>query len=166
MMASRYCRGATLTAAVIAAGLLLSACSSTPFSNASDFDRTFIGAAQTWDLDKDGTVSCDEWKQYSATSLREADGNGDAALDTQEFAIMTKSDRLFEVANFSYYDLNGDGKVTAEEMANKPNLAFKLLDKNADCRIDRNETVLTVGSEKPKEKPKEVDSSIPKPGGR
>jgi hypothetical protein len=159
-------RAAGFATVIVAAGLFLSGCSSTPFSNASDFDRTFIGAAQTWDIDKDGTVSCDEWKQYSSTSLREADGNGDGALDQTEFTIMAKSDRLFEVANFAYYDLNSDGRVTADELVGKPNLAFKLLDKNGDCRIDRNETVLVVGNEKPKEKAKDVDQQIPKPGGR
>ena len=54
---------------------------SNPFKNTSDFDRTFIAAAQTWDLDKNGTVACDEWVRYISTEFRQADTNGDGALD-------------------------------------------------------------------------------------
>jgi Ca2+-binding EF-hand superfamily protein len=135
-----------------AAALLLGACTSTPFGSSNDFDRTFIGAAQTWDLNKDGSVSCDEWKQYAASSFRESDANGDGALDQQEFLVLAKNDRLFEVANLSYYDANSDSKVAAQELADKPNTAFKLLDKNGDCRIDRNESVQVYAVDKPKEK--------------
>ncbi len=149
--------GASLFAAV-----LLSACStvSNPFSNANDNDRTFIAAAQTWDLNKDGTVTCDEWKQYVTTAVREADANGDGALDATEWPTLVKGDRLFEVATLSYYDSNNDGKVTADEIANKPNRAFALLDKNGDCQIDRNETVQVINVDKAK--PKEYDQQIPK----
>jgi Ca2+-binding EF-hand superfamily protein len=137
--------------ALVAGTLLLAACStSAPFGGASDFDRTFIGAAQTWDLDKNGVVTCDEWKRYAATSFREADVNGDGMLDASEFAALARSDRLFEVANMSYYDANSDGRVSADELIGKPNLAFKLLDKNQDCQIDRNESVQIYNVDKPK----------------
>ncbi len=95
--------------------------------------------------------------------MREADANGDGALDATEWQTLVKGDRLFEVATLSYYDSNGDGKVTADEMANKPNRAFALLDKNGDCQIDRNETVQVINVDKPK--PKEYDQHIPKTGG-
>lgn len=141
---------------------LLSACStaSNPFSNANDNDRTFIAAAQTWDLNKDGVVTCDEWKQYVMQAVREADANGDGALDATEWQTLVKNDRLFEIATLSYYDANGDGKVTADEIANKPNRAFQLLDKNNDCQIDRTETVQTYNVDKPKAK--EQEQQIPK----
>jgi Ca2+-binding EF-hand superfamily protein len=150
--------------AYLLATLLLSACStvSNPFANSNDDDRTFISAAQTWDLNKDGTVTCDEWKQYVMTAVREADANGDGALDSTEWQALVKGDRLFSVATLSYYDSNGDGKATADEIANKPNRAFALLDKNGDCKIDRNETVQTYNVDKPKAK--EQDQSIPKVG--
>jgi Ca2+-binding EF-hand superfamily protein len=152
--------------ASLLAAMLLSACStvSSPFSNSNDDDRVFIAAAQTWDLNKDGTVTCDEWKQYVATAVREADANGDGALDATAWQTLVKGDRLFEVATLSYYDSNGDGKVTAEEIANKPNRAFALLDKNGDCRIDRNETVQVINVDKPKAK--EYNQDIPRTGGR
>lgn len=137
------------------AGVLAGGCSSgNPFNNTSDFDRTFIAAAQTWDLDKNGAVSCDEWVQYVTSSLRQSDANGDGALDATEWSALMRSDRLFEVANVGYYDANGDGRVSVEEMTGKQNLAFKLLDRNGDCQIDRTETVQVHGVDR--EKPKET----------
>lgn len=121
-----------------------------PFGSTSSIDRTFIGAAQTWDFDKDGSVTCDEWKNYVATLLRESDGNGDGSLDDTEFRQMAKTDQLFSVADRSYYDASGDGKVTVEELTGKQNVAFKQLDKNADCRIDRNESVRVLQVDAPK----------------
>lgn len=142
----------------VAASAALAGCSSmpslsnvgSPFSSGSGIDRTFIGAAQTWDFDKDGSVTCDEWKNYVATLHRESDGDGDGALVDAEFQKMAKTDQLFSVADRSYYDANGDGKVTVDEMTGKPNSAFKQLDKNGDCRIDRNESVRILQVDAPK----------------
>lgn len=146
-------------ALVALGGLTGCASVSNPFAKTNDFDRTFITAAQTWDVNKDGSVSCDEWNGYVATLVRESDGNGDGNLDATEFATMARTDRLFEVANMAYYDANGDGKTNAAEIAAKKNAAFAILDKNSDCQIDRNETVQVYNVDKPKDK--EVDQTIP-----
>lgn len=142
-----------VTALVGLVAVLASACStsSNPFNSANDLDRTFIGAAQTWDLDKNSTVSCDEWKQYATQALKEADGNGDGALTADEYIVMAKSDRLFSVADMKYFDTNSDGRVSLEEMTGKQNRAFALLDKNSDCQIDRNETAQVIQIEKKKD---------------
>jgi hypothetical protein len=137
-----------------------------PFNNSSDFDRTFIGAAQTWDLDKNGVVTCDEWANYVATSFRESDANGDGALDSNEWEQLVRGDRLFQVANVSYYDANGDGRVTLEEMQGKQNQAFKLLDKNQDCQIDRTETVQVLGVDKKKSDGGAPDTTQKGPSGQ
>ena len=138
-----------------------------PFSSASDFDRTFIGAAQTWDLDKNSIVSCDEWKQYVTTALREADSNADGALSPDEYAVMAKSDRLFSVADAKYYDSNGDGRVSLDELTGKQNRAFSLLDKNGDCQIDRTETAQVVQVDKKKDDTKApTDEDVSRGTGR
>jgi Ca2+-binding EF-hand superfamily protein len=121
-----------------------------PFGSTSSIDRTFIGAAQTWDFDKNGTVTCDEWKGYATTLFRESDGDGSGTLDASEFQTMAKTDRLFEIANVGYFDGNGDSRVTPEELTGKQNSAFKMLDKNGDCQIDRNETVQVLSRDAPK----------------
>lgn len=138
-----------------------------PFAKSNDFERTFIAAAQTWDLDKNGSVGCDEWASYVQTEFRQADVNGDGALDSEEWLKLARSDRLFDTANLSYYDANGDGKVTLDEMTGKQNVAFKLLDRNGDCQIDRTESVVVMGVDKGKSKaPDAPDTSGQRGPGR
>jgi Ca2+-binding EF-hand superfamily protein len=106
-----------------------------PFASATAIDREFLAAVITWDLNRDGDVTCEEWKAYVADLFREADANRDGVLTREEFAVMARRDRLFETAGFSYFDGNGDGRLTLAEIADKPNPTFTLLDTNGDCRI-------------------------------
>lgn len=138
---------------------------SNPFSQGtSDFDLTFLSASSTWDINKDGVVTCDEWKQYSGDLLRESDTDGDLALTTQEWGNLVSKDRLFVTASHDYYDVNNDGKVALVELTERPNHAFKLLDKNKDCQLGRTEKANVYSVTKEKEKA--VDPSKgPVPGG-
>jgi Ca2+-binding EF-hand superfamily protein len=157
--------GLALASALVSSG----GCSTgggNPFAKSNDFDRTFISAAQTWDLDKNGAVTCDEWSRYISTSFREVDANGDGALDAEEWKALVRSDRLFEIANLSYYDANGDGRVTLDELSGKQNVAFKLLDRNQDCQIDRTEAVQVRAIDKEKPKDNATSPGGPGPGGR
>jgi Ca2+-binding EF-hand superfamily protein len=122
----------------------------TPFESASATEREFAAAAATWDLNHDGDVTCDEWKQYVGGLFREADVNRDGALTREEFAVMGKRDRLFETIGFKYFDADSDGRITLAEIAERPNPAFTLLDANKDC-------VLT---------PEERRHAIARPGGK
>jgi len=110
-----------------------------PLATASRVDREFAAAAVTWDLNRDGDVTCDEWKQYASDLFRAADLNQDGILTREEFAGLTRQDRLFEVAGFSYFDADGDGQITLSELVDKPNPAFALLDTNHDCIISPEE---------------------------
>lgn len=133
---------------------------SNPFSKGmSDFDLTFLSASSTWDLNKDGTVTCDEWKQYATQAFQEADADRDGSLTVQEWGTMSRNDKLFVTASHDYYDANNDGKVTLEELTGKPNRAFQLLDKNGDCQLGHDEKANVYSVAKPKEK--EIDQSNP-----
>lgn len=132
------CALAATTAALVAA------CStSSPFSNTSSSDLTFITAAGTWDLNRDNQVTCDEWRQYQTQLFKSADANRDGVLTQEEFQKVIKQDRLFETANFSYYNANGDNQLTLAEFTDKVNPAFKALDRNNDCVIASDEFVRT-----------------------
>lgn len=112
-----------------------------PLTAATPVEREFAAAAITWDLNKDGDVTCDEWKQYVTGLFREADANRDGNLTRAEFAALGRRDRLFETVGFNYFDANADGRLTLAEMTEKPNPAFVLLDKNGDCVIGPDERV-------------------------
>lgn len=140
------------------AGAVAGGCSANPFgsgnpfsSGPDKFDVTFISAAETWDIDKDAVVTCAEWQQYALTAHSEADGDGDGKLTPAEYNNMARSDRLFDVAKLTYYDRNSDGSVSREELTGKKNRAFELLDKNSDCKIERNEKVQVRYKAKPKD---------------
>jgi Ca2+-binding EF-hand superfamily protein len=106
-----------------------------PLASASPLEREFVMAEATWDLNHDGSVTCEEWKRYATSLFREADANHDGALSREEFAAMGRRDRLFETAGFAFFDANRDGRVTEAELTEKPNPAFTLLDKDGDCVI-------------------------------
>lgn len=152
----------------VIAGCATSACGggsalpsmSNPFAQGtSDFDLTFIGASATWDLNKDGNVTCDEWKQYATQVLQEADDDKDNSLTVAEWGKLTSIDKLFVTANHDYYDANNDSKVSVEELTGRQNHAFKLLDKNNDCSLGHDEKANVYSVAKPKEK--EQNQQIP-----
>jgi hypothetical protein len=130
----------------------VSGCASdnSPLGSASVADREFAVAAITWDLNKDGDVTCDEWKQYATGLFRSADASRDGVLSQDEFAAMARQDRLFDSGNLKFFDVNGDGRVTLEELTGRPNPAFALLDRNKDCVIGRDER---VNQRAPREEP-------------
>ena len=129
-LASRY---AVRIASVGVIMLAVAGCSST--SGLPDVDRVFLSAAGGWDRNRDGIVTCDEWKAYAAELFDSADVNRDGSLDQSEYAKIISTDRMFETADFRYYDANGDGKVDRSEFVDKPNRAFALLDKDHTCKL-------------------------------
>ena len=104
-------------------------------SSLPDTDRVFLSAAGGWDRNRDGVVTCDEWKAYAAELFDAADANRDGILDRTEYSKIITTDRMFETVDFKYYDANGDGKVARTEFVDKPNRAFALLDKSNECKL-------------------------------
>ena len=105
-----------------------------------DTDRVFLSAAGGWDRNRDGVVTCDEWKAYAAELFDSVDANRDGMLDRPEYAKLISTDRMFQTVEFGYYDANGDGKVARTEFVDKPNRAFALLDKSNECKLTANQT--------------------------
>jgi len=121
---------ASTSLAILAAG-----CSS-PAGLSDSIEGSFIRAAPTWDLNHDGVVTCDEWRGYAAQLFKEADLNHDGKLTQEEFARLAKVDRLFETADFKYYDADRKGYVTEADIVERRNPAFAELDKQNTCRIN------------------------------
>jgi hypothetical protein len=118
----------------------LAGCAGTAkLSGASSIDMAFVRAATSWDLDHDGVVTCDEWKQYAGQLFTEADSGAKGYLTPADFVALTQSDRLFEAANFAYFDEKREGRISRQTFVDKPNPAFRLLDKRKDCRLTSEE---------------------------
>ena len=144
----RLIGGVAASLLVLAAVALQGACTAnkSPLASASPLEKQFVAAAITWDLNQDGDVTCAEWKQYAAQLFREADRNRDGYLNREEYSVMARTDRLFETAGFAYFDGDGDGRITLAEIADRPNPAFDLLDRNKDCVIALDERAGQRGS--------------------
>lgn len=120
-------------------GFVIAGCATQgdPFSDATD--RTFLRAAETWDVDKDGAVSCENWRSYLQSRFAEGDADRDGVLAIGEFPSLSKADRLFSSVGFRYWDSDRNGALTLAEMQQKPNPAFAHADKNKDCKLDPGE---------------------------
>jgi hypothetical protein len=125
-----------LGAGACASAVLLAALAGCGGSSIPDTDRVFLSAAGNWDRNRDGIVTCDEWKAYAGELFDAADANHDGFVDRTEYATIVATDRMFQTVEFGYYDANGDGKLARTEFVDKPNRAFALLDKGNTCRLD------------------------------
>ena len=118
-----------------AAAILLMCIAGCGGSSIPDTDRVFLSAAGSWDRNHDGIITCDEWKAYAGELFDAADANHDGFVDRTEYATIVNTDRMFQTVDLSYYDANGDGKISREEFVDKPNRAFVLLDKGNTCQL-------------------------------
>ncbi len=113
--------------------MLLAGCSG---SSLGDVDRVFLSAAGSWDTNRDGIVTCEEWKAYANDLFNGADANHDGFVERTEYAKIISTDRMFQTVDLSYYDADGDNKLSRAEFVEKPNRAFVLLDKTNQCQLN------------------------------
>ena len=152
---------------------LLAGCSNTMPSltgGPSEVDRVFLIAAGNWDRNKDGVVTCDEWKAYATELFDIGDVERKGFLTPADWTRITKVDRMFETVDFKYYDRNGDGKVDRAEFVDRPNRAFELADRDKNCQLTPVELTAarTAGTPPPKVVPAGSESGQGKnqgPGG-
>jgi len=93
----------------------------------------------TWDTNRDGVYTCDEWKSFVDRLFTLADRNHDGKLDLSEFETVRKADPTLADADFGYFDENQDGKITRKEFVEKPSAFILRFDKNGDCRVTADE---------------------------
>jgi hypothetical protein len=113
---------------------IAAACSTA--SSLPDVDRVFLSAAGNWDRNKDGIVTCDEWRAYASELFDSADTNHDGFVDATEYPKIVGTDRMFQTVDLRYYDADHDGKLSRTEFVDKPNRAFALLDQSNQCKLN------------------------------
>lgn len=128
---------------VLAAGALVAACAQASLQPGafSAADLALVVAVPTWDVDKDGRVTCADWQAYSGALFEESDADHDGFLVAEEYRALARTDKLFETVPLGYFDTDNTGKVSRAQFVDAPNRAFALLDKNHDCAIDKSELV-------------------------
>ena len=73
--------------------------------------------------------------------LKAADANGDGTLSREEIENMVMKRMVERMANRAErrLDVNGDGKVTLDEVRKQKQKEFAALDRNDDSKLDRKE---------------------------
>ncbi len=132
--------------------LIAAGCAGTAPGLSDTIEGSFIRAAQTWDLNHDGKVTCDEWRTYARSIFKEVDTNHNGQLTREEFTKLAKIDRLFEVANFDYYDVNKQGYVTETDFVDRPNPAFAALDKDNTCVLSTYQLRAATSADEPRKR--------------
>lgn len=98
-----------------------------------------VMATSRWDANRDGVLTCDEWKRYAGRVFGMADKNSDGHLDANEFRQVGKIEPLFADADVAYFDSDRDRRVSYREFVDKPNPLFSRFDANGDCRVTSQE---------------------------
>jgi len=114
----------------------------------------FVASMERWDANHDGTLTCDEWRQYTNRLFTLADKNADGFLDAAEFRNVQKLEPIFADADLSYFDDNHDRRVSRAEFTDKPSPFIVRYDSNHDCRVT------------PQELSGTPEKSAPRGGGR
>lgn len=157
-----------LAAFVAAAGFVAGCSNSLPSltGGPSEEDRVFLMAAGNWDRNKDGVVTCDEWKAYATELFNIGDAEHKGYLTPQDWTRIVAVDKMFVTVGFKYYDKNGDGKVDRAEFVDRPNRAFEMADRDKDCDLTTVELTgaRTAGAPPPKITPAGSESGGGKPG--
>jgi len=151
--------------AAIALALVAAGCGTTSPGLKEGVNGAFIRAAPTWDLNHDGNVTCEEWRQYALSVFKEVDLKRDGKLTPDEFEKLVKIDRLFLTANFAYYDSDKKGYVTQADFVDKPNPAFLELDKEKTCVLKAHQLRAAL-SDEPKRTNPGMQTGPGGPGGR
>lgn len=126
--------------------ILLSAPAMAQMRGEGVFDRA--------DINKDGTVTREEFTQARADHFSKLDRNSDGYVDSNDVPERLAKRRAQNGGGGDFlaqqFDADGDGKVSKEEFVNGPTLAFDRADANKDNVLDATE--LAAAKESVKEK--------------
>jgi hypothetical protein len=108
-----------------------------------------VASAHLWDLDHNGTYTCDEWREYATRIFNLADRNRDGYVDATEFRTIQQATPVFKEAELAYFDDNRDGRLSRAEFVSKPNPLFARYDRNGDCKVTAAELKGTADAAQP-----------------
>jgi Ca2+-binding EF-hand superfamily protein len=134
--------------ALSAGAVLLALCIpvGSPSAQSNADTDPLVTSAQVWDLDHNGTYTCDEWRQFATRIFNMADRNHDGYVDASEFKTIQQAVPIFKEADIAYFDDNRDGRLSRDEFVKKPNPIFARYDKNGDCMVTPQELNQTSAS--------------------
>jgi Ca2+-binding EF-hand superfamily protein len=103
-------------------------------SGSADSDPIRDSVAR-WDANHDGVYTCEEWKSFVNRLFNLADKHHKGSIASAEFEIIRSADPLFARAEFSYFDSNGDGRVSRAEFVDAQSPFFARFDPKRTCSV-------------------------------
>ena len=100
----------------------------------SGYDNPLIYLAGIWDENHDGTNTCEEWKAYLRRNFLTF-ATSEMILTADTFERFKIKSLLFAETDFEYFNLNGDNRITMEEVLSMPNPIFIWFDDDRDCAV-------------------------------
>lgn len=111
-----------------------------------------LASRTRWDINHDGVNTCEEWQIFVSRLFDLANQNEDRSLNTKEFVRLREKERLFADADFSFFDVDHNGRISRKEFIGRPNPFFVRFDRNGDCRVTAEETAAN-GNSAPRGRP-------------
>ena len=87
------------------------------------------------DANKDGVITREEYQQSRMEMFAKLDRNSDGYVDSDDAPKFRRRNG----SGGERLDKDGDGRISREEFANGPMLAFEKADANHDGKLDQNE---------------------------
>jgi hypothetical protein len=91
------------------------------------------------DVNGDGALSRDEYRNVQAAQWPQVDRNGDGFLTVDDFPRIAAGRARTQLAEISYLDANGDGRISQSEFVDGEAPLFRRADGNGDGLLTRSE---------------------------
>lgn len=91
------------------------------------------------DTNGDGAISHSEFRVVQAARWSQIDRNNDGYLGEDDFPRIALNRARTQLAEISYLDANGDGRISQSEFLDGPPPIFRRADRNADEVLTRSE---------------------------
>ncbi len=126
---------------------VLASCSGIPrVDDPERYEMAKTRLMDTWDLNRDGVISCADAVLKRDQQFTSTDLNDDGSLSLEEFAKADWSSRVFAAELFDQYDTDNNLKISLSELEARPDSAFLEMDENNDCVISDKELVKTLST--------------------
>lgn len=121
------------------AALLLCAAAGPAIAQSQDQIQQLLANLGQVDVNSDGALSRDEYRNVQAAQWPQVDRNGDGFLTLDDFPRIAAGRARTQLAEIAYLDADGDGRISQSEFVDGEAPLFRRADGNGDGMLTRSE---------------------------